>query len=68
MSESLNLQFCSTAVNYDIPWNPVPAAEWTGLIDPLGQPVNNSHVNVLTSILPNAYHRNSQNIDSKDPT
>ena len=36
-SESLNLQFCSAVLNYDIPWNPVTLEQHAGRIDRIGQ-------------------------------
>ncbi len=36
-SESLNLQFCSGLVNYDIPWNPMRLEQRIGRIDRIGQ-------------------------------
>ena len=36
-SESLNLQFCSAIINYDIPWNPMKLEQRIGRIDRIGQ-------------------------------
>ena len=36
-SESLNLQFCTAAVNCDIPWNPMTLEQRAGRIDRIGQ-------------------------------
>ena len=36
-SESLNLQFCTAVVNYDIPWNPMRLEQRIGRIDRIGQ-------------------------------
>ena len=40
-SESLNLQFCSALVNYDIPWNPMRLEQRIGRIDRIGQAAAN---------------------------
>ena len=36
-SESLNLQFCSAVVNYDVPWNPMTLEQRAGRVDRIGQ-------------------------------
>lgn len=36
-AESLNLQFCSAVVNYDVPWNPMKLEQRIGRIDRIGQ-------------------------------
>ena len=35
--ESLNLQYCSAVINYDIPWNPMRIEQRIGRIDRIGQ-------------------------------
>jgi SNF2 family DNA or RNA helicase len=36
-SEGLDFQFCSTLVNYDLPWNPMEVEQRIGRLDRLGQ-------------------------------
>src|SRR5690606_6760614 len=36
-SEGIDLQFCRTVVNYDLPWNPMRVEQRIGRIDRLGQ-------------------------------
>ena len=36
-SEGIDLQFCRTLVNYDLPWNPMRVEQRIGRIDRLGQ-------------------------------
>lgn len=43
-SESLNLQFCSALINYDIPWNPMRLEQRIGRIDRIGQAAANVDV------------------------
>ncbi|MEW6624168.1 MAG: helicase-related protein [Bacillota bacterium] len=35
--EGLNLQFCHTVVNYDLPWNPMKIEQRIGRVDRIGQ-------------------------------
>ena len=36
-SEGLDMQFCNTLVNYDLPWNPMVVEQRIGRIDRFGQ-------------------------------
>lgn len=37
-AEGLNLQFCHTLINYDLPWNPMSVEQRIGRVDRIGQP------------------------------
>jgi hypothetical protein len=37
LSEGVDLQFCSTLINYDLPWNPMKVEQRIGRIDRIGQ-------------------------------
>ena len=51
-SEGIDLQFASTLVNYDLPWNPMRVEQRIGRIDRLGQQAEN--ISVL-----NLIHKNT---------
>jgi len=36
-AEGLNLQFCHTLINYDLPWNPMSVEQRIGRVDRIGQ-------------------------------
>ena len=59
-SEGLDMQFCNTLVNYDLPWNPMVVEQRIGRIDRFGQEspiVNINNIIVNDSILENIYSR-----------
>lgn len=59
-SEGLDMQFCSSMVNYDLPWNPMVVEQRIGRIDRFGQKsekVNIYNIIVRESILENIYSR-----------
>lgn len=59
-SEGLDMQFCNTLVNYDLPWNPMVVEQRIGRIDRFGQEspkVNINTIIVEDSILENIYER-----------
>lgn len=59
-SEGLDMQFCNTLVNYDLPWNPMVVEQRIGRIDRFGQEspiVNINNIVVKDSILENIYAR-----------
>ena len=43
-SEGLDMQFCDTIVNYDLPWNPMVVEQRIGRIDRIGQLAENIYV------------------------
>lgn len=43
-SEGLDLQFCNSLVNYDLPWNPMVVEQRIGRIDRFGQKAEKIHI------------------------
>ena len=43
-SEGLDMQFCDTIVNYDLPWNPMVVEQRIGRIDRFGQKSKKVHI------------------------
>ena len=43
-SEGLDMQFCDTLVNYDLPWNPMVVEQRIGRIDRIGQQSKKIHI------------------------
>ncbi len=59
-SEGLDMQFCNSLVNYDLPWNPMVVEQRIGRIDRFGQEsekVNIYNIVVTQSILEKIYSR-----------
>lgn len=59
-SEGLDMQFCNSMVNYDLPWNPMVVEQRIGRIDRFGQEspvVNIYNIVVKESILEDIYSR-----------
>ena len=59
-SEGLDMQFCNTIVNYDLPWNPMVVEQRIGRIDRFGQLSPRVHIyNIIVnqSILEDIYER-----------
>ena len=48
-SEGLDMQFCNTMVNYDLPWNPTDVEQRIGRIDRFGQ--NSPTVNIYNIVV-----------------
>lgn len=47
--ESLNMQFCYTIINYDMPWNPMALEQRIGRVDRIGQKHEVEAYNMLTN-------------------
>lgn len=47
--ESLNMQFCHIAVNYDLPWNPMAIEQRIGRVDRIGQKSGVVAINMITN-------------------
>ncbi len=43
-SEGIDLQFCDTLINYDLPWNPMELEQRIGRIDRIGQISSKIHI------------------------
>ncbi len=59
-SEGLDMQFCNTMVNYDLPWNPMVVEQRIGRIDRFGQQSPKVYINTIVvkeSILEDIYSR-----------
>ena len=59
-SEGLDMQFCNTLVNYDLPWNPMVVEQRIGRIDRFGQESPKVNINTIVveeSILEDIYER-----------
>ncbi len=59
-SEGLDMQFCNTLVNYDLPWNPMVVEQRIGRIDRFGQASPKVNINTIVveeSILEDIYER-----------
>ena len=48
-SQGINLQFCNTIINYDLPWNPMKLEQRIGRVDRLGQENNILVYNLITA-------------------
>ena len=47
--QGINLQFCHTIINYDLPWNPMKLEQRIGRVDRLGQENNVVVYNLITT-------------------
>lgn len=43
-SEGIDLQFCRTLINYDLPWNPMKVEQRIGRLDRIGQSADRIHI------------------------
>jgi superfamily II DNA or RNA helicase len=43
-SEGIDLQFCRTLINYDLPWNPMKVEQRIGRLDRIGQTSDRIHI------------------------
>lgn len=48
-TEGIDLQFCNTVVNYDLPWNPMRIEQRIGRVDRIAQEKN--HVNIINLVV-----------------
>lgn len=65
-SEGLDMQFCDTIVNYDLPWNPMVVEQRIGRIDRIGQEsesINIFNLVVKDSIIERIYDRLEERIN-----
>ena len=65
-SEGLDMQFCDTIVNYDLPWNPMVVEQRIGRIDRIGQNSENIYIYnfvIAGSIVEDIYARLEKRID-----
>ena len=65
-SEGLDMQFCDTIVNYDLPWNPMVVEQRIGRIDRIGQKAESIYIYnfvVKGSITEDIYERLEKRID-----
>lgn len=51
-SEGIDLQFCHTMVNYDLPWNPMRVEQRIGRLDRLGQSA--SRISIINFVIKNS--------------
>ena len=59
-SEGLNLQFCNTIINYDLPWNPQKIEQRIGRCHRYGQKNDVVVINLLIRVVKNKYNSSEQ--------